>query len=223
MRAVVQVIRNELRIFTASDRSTFFIYAVLILTWSFLFSVNTFEKDDASVMLWWIFFSVVISGNFSTTIFVLERTSGALEVIITSGFSRRALMLGKILFVLGVSIVMAWFCIGLAFIGRTFFSSMLSSYFIAPPKTYMGLYIAASFMNAAFGAYFSIRLPNPRLVSFAAVLLVGALVSVYYGISAIMPLSPWILAVLFCAIGALWLVLALREFESERVTRPITN
>ena len=100
MRDILLIIKKELTGFIKSDRGIFILYGILVVAWSFLIYSNMNTLTSKTGYLWLVSFSVIVSGNFSTTTFVSERMSGSLEILLTSGVTRRCILLGKILYVI---------------------------------------------------------------------------------------------------------------------------
>ena len=112
MKKLNAIISKEWKSFVGSDRGVFAVYAVLILSWSFLPLYKGLSMGMEDV--WWLFFSVVISGNFSNTVFVSERLSGSMEILLTSGFPRDTVLFGKAAFITGISIAIGTLCLCLS-------------------------------------------------------------------------------------------------------------
>jgi len=220
MNQIMLMFGKEWLNFLRGDRSVFIIYLILVAGWgALLASMNTGGPTTAP--LWIVFFSVIIGANFSSTVFVLERMSGSLEILLTSGISRSAILYGKMLFVIVMTIAIGAVCVACALLVRPFFTG--------PDKTpaeyltwpYCVLYVSATLLNAAGSAYFSVWLPNPRLLHFINLLLVGFIMTGYMAISFIHPLSLYFVAGLLGLLSVLFAVLAKREFESERIIKPV--
>ena len=92
MKDFLLIIRKEWTGFSKSDCGIFFIYGILVLAWSFLLSTNITMLLTGTEYLWLVFFSVIVSGNFSNTTFVAERMNGSLEILLTSGIARNAIL-----------------------------------------------------------------------------------------------------------------------------------
>jgi ABC-type Na+ efflux pump permease subunit len=220
MNQCLLVLRKEWLNFVCSDRSVFFIYLFLVAGWGMLLATMDHGGSIGSP-LWLVFFSVIIAANFSTTVFVSERMSGSLEILLTSGLSRRAILWGKMVFVIAMTLAVGAACVVTASVLRRF---------IAPPETvrvfyfqwtYVAIYAGATFLNAASSACFSVWLPNPRLLHFVNLLLLGAIMTGYVAVSLTRPLSLFAVAAAMTAIGILFAWLAGRAFESERIIKPV--
>jgi ABC-type Na+ efflux pump permease subunit len=220
MKDMFAILEKEWRTFTGSEKGVFIVYAILILTWSFLPLYNNLGSFALGGTVWWLFFSVIISGNFAQTVFVTERMSGSMEILLTSGFSRDGVLFGKILFVMVMSIAIGGLCIGLSLawivleghVALLFGQSLLYAAL---------LYVAGTFMNASAGAWMSIRLSSPRLIPFVTILLVGLVCGLYYALVRAFPFPEWLLsALLFCA-GCVFLALARKDFNGEKIIAPV--
>jgi ABC-type Na+ efflux pump permease subunit len=220
MSQCLLVLRKEWLNFVCSDKSVFFIYLFLIAGWGMLLATMN-RGGSLGSPLWLVFFSVIIAANFSGTVFVSERMSGSLEILLTSGLSRGAILGGKMTFV----IVMT-FAIGMACI----LTASVVQHFMAPPDvdrvvyfqwTYLALYAGATFLNTASSACFSVWLPNPRLLHFVNIALVGCIMAGYVAVSLTQPLPLFLVAFVMTFVGILFAWLARRAFESERIIKPV--
>jgi ABC-type Na+ efflux pump permease subunit len=219
------ILKKELKCFSASDKGTFVLYALLSALWSFaLLSDGSGGSSDfdpyGTDRLWLVFFSVIISANFSATVFISERVNGALEILITSGIPRSSILYGKMAFVTLMTSIFGAACVALALLWSALlpigmkFSRSLDVYDIF-------IYLSVTCLNAAAAAYLSVRMANPRFLHFVNLLMIGAIVAIYGAISMYFDAHPLILAAIFLVIAAIFTFLAKREFEGERVTRPV--
>jgi hypothetical protein len=83
------------------------------------------------------------------------------------------------------------------------------------------LYIAATAFNTASSACFSVWLPNPRLLHFVNLLILAAVMSAYTALSAMVSLPLHAVSALLFVTAVVFLILARRAFESERITKPV--
>lgn len=222
MKDIWLIIRKEWAGFAKSDRGIFVIYGILVLAWSFLLSSNMNMLASGAGYLWLVFFSVIVSGNFSNTTFVSERMNGSLEILLTSGISRQSILSGKISFVIIMSTVMGFLCYIIALALNSFRGdSIYITLSVIPVWKEMVLYIAACFMNAACGAWLSVRITNPRLLHFVNLFVLGLIVIIHAVLSAFISLSLWYLAVILVFMGAIFCIFAFRDYRSERVIQPV--
>jgi ABC-type transport system involved in multi-copper enzyme maturation permease subunit len=220
VRDIALILKKEWRNFTGSEKGVFAVYGILIFVWSFLPLYNapgSFAFDGA---IWWLFFSVIVSGNFANAVFVSERLSGSMEILLTCGFSRNSVLMGKIIFVMLMSVAIGGLCFGLSFVwiavtGRPQLFAAESLLFGAL------LYCAGTFMNAAAGAWMSIRLSSPRLIPFVNLLFVGLVCGMYYALRYAVPVSGWLLVLFLAAAGLAFLLLAKKDFNGEKIIAPL--
>jgi len=240
MNGLAAVIRKEIKNFAGGGWGTFLLYAIICVAWSF---PALFYGDDGIYgYIWIVFFAVIVTANFSGTVFISERVSGTLEVLITSGLSRDAVLFGKMIFVIAMTTIIGGVCAALAAgwglsmyaagmydITETIFDNqadgaewrrahaqMIFNLLIIPP-----IYISAAFLNAAASAYFSVRLTNPRFLHFINLSITGAVAGVYMTASLMFEAPDYTLILGFFLLGALFTYLARREFAGERIIRPV--
>ena len=220
MRDIALILKKEWRNFTGSEKGVFAVYGILIFVWSFLPLYNapgSFAFDGA---VWWLFFSVIVSGNFANSVFVSERLSGSMEILLTCGFPRSGVLMGKIIFVILMSVVIGGLCFGLSFVwievtGRPQLFTAGSLLFGAL------LYCAGTFMNAAAGAWMSIRMSSPRLIPFVNLLFVGLVCGMYYALRYAVAVPGWLLVFFLAAAGLVFLLLAKKDFNGEKIIAPL--
>jgi ABC-type transport system involved in cytochrome c biogenesis permease component len=217
MKSIGVVIAKEWKCFLGSDRGMFVLYMFLVLTWSLLLATRGSAHFDAGP-LWLVFFSVVITANFSNTVFISERVSGALEILITSGFSRNAVLYGKMAFVLAMSLVFGLLCITLTFL----FEKLIYNSDVQQIE-FSGffLYAGSAFLNVASSAYLSVRMSNPRLLHFANMFLLGIIVGTYMVLSSMFYIPIIFLISFFCISAVFICWRAQKLYNSEKILQPI--
>ena len=222
MKDIWLIIRKEWIGFSKSDRGIFFVYGILVLAWSFLLSTNITMLLTGTEYLWLVFFSVIVSGNFSNSTFVAERMNGSLEILLTSGVARNAILSGKIAFVIIMSTVLGLVCYMLALVLYVVQGESLHLiYSITPIGKEIILYTIACFMNATCGAWLSVRINNPRLLHFINLFVLGLVVILHAVLSAVFTFTLWSLIIALAVCGVLFYVFAVRDFGSERVIQPV--
>jgi ABC-type Na+ efflux pump permease subunit len=222
MNDIWLIVKKEWVGFVKSDKWIFVIYSVLIIAWSFLAASNLAALVSGAGYLWLVFFSVIISGNFSNSTFVAERMNGSLEILLTAGISRQGILFGKIFFIVLISSILGVLCYTAALVITVFQGQDLGVMFlILPVGKAMSLYAVACFMNAACGAWLSIRITNPRLLPFVNLFVLFIIVVMHSVLSDVFSLSLWSLAVSLAVAGGVFTFLALKEFKSERVVQPV--
>lgn len=220
MRDALVILRNEWISFKSSDKGLFAVYAVMIIGWAFLIATwNSYLLFFAP--FWLSTFSVIIAATFANSVFVSDRISGSLEILLTCGISRSGILRGKLAFVVIMTLGVGALCIGLASGLRVALVDQLPGSPVIVGGAGIGVYGAASFLTATSSAYFSVLLPNPRVLHFINLLMVMFLVCVYSVLSTLWQIPLYALAVLLLLLGALFYRLARREFEGERITKLI--
>lgn len=217
MSGLFAVMAKEWKCFRGSDRGTFILYMALVLVWSMLLALRANDNFSAGP-LWLVFLSIVITANFSNAVFISERFNGSLEIFITSGLSRDAILFGKILFISLVSLVFGGLCIGISFvtekiifIDRT--DGLSFSAFL--------LYAASTLFSVCCSAYLSVKMTNHRLLHFINMFMVACIVTVYMLASAIYGLSEMYLSLFMTVSAVLFSVMARRLYHSEKIVQPV--
>lgn len=216
MQSIKSIVIKEWKCFVGSDRGLFFFYGILMVSWSMFLAFRE-QPEDLSAPWWLIFFSVVVTANFSNTVFISERINGALEILISSGHSRMAILYGKIIFILIMSIVMGLFCVVAGTFTRGFLVDKNASIAVMD----IIVYIAAALFNTAGAAFLSVRMGNPRLLHIANMVMLTMIVIIHSVISTFFNVPAYILTILLLLSSGLFLVAAAREFNSERILRPV--
>jgi ABC-type Na+ efflux pump permease subunit len=217
VKDILLILKKEWRSFAGSEKGVFAVYGILVFVWSFLPLYNDLSFGGP---VWWLFFSVIVSGNFANTVFVAERLSGSMEILLTSGFSRAGVLMGKIIFVMLMSLAIGGLCFGLSFVWVALTGRL---HLYATESFLIGalLYCAGTFMNAAAGAWMSIRLSSPRLIPFVNLLFVGLVFGIYYALRLTAPVPVWLLVVFLAASGIVFLLLAKKDFNGEKIIAPL--
>ncbi|MBD3316925.1 MAG: ABC transporter permease subunit [Chitinivibrionales bacterium] len=223
MNHIILMIKKEWDGFRASDIGSFAVYGILVLAWSALIAGNLTEFGAQTSALWLVFLSVIVSGNFAATVFVAERMTGSLEVLLTSGISRPAILAGKIAYIVIMSLALGTLCYLLALVWAVFGGTSLAR--IAgtiPIVNHAFLFGSACYMNASSGAWLSMHLSNPRLSNFANLLVLALVISVHAALAELFNLPLWVLPSTLLVIGLIFQIAATRAFKSERVIQPLS-
>jgi ABC-type transport system involved in multi-copper enzyme maturation permease subunit len=215
MRGTIAIIGRECRNFLGSDKQLFVMYGILSVFYSFIFAYNSTDTGKLSSIIWWIFFSIITSGTFSNSVFVAERITGSLEILLTAGFSREAILLGKVGFLVIASLLLSVIPLGLSLAmapllpGNQITGSVLWQGFV--------LYCFAVLLNSSCAAWMSIKLGNPRLLHFISMLILLLSVGVY----AFADKHLWAPVVFMLLVSAFFMRSAQRAFHSEKVVQPV--
>ena len=218
MNGLLIIIGKEFKTFIGSDRGMFLLYAVLIASWSIMLAYPSGGGTIEPGPLWLVFFSVVISANFTNTVFISERVTGNLEILLTSGISRKHILYGKMIFVGGMSTAIGLLCIVLSIGWRAVLFHL--------PGTTIGadsllIYCCAVCMNTATSAWLSVHMGNPRLLHLANLLLLALLVTLHSVASLFLPVRPSMLSAALLVICIVATTAAHRVYESEKILRPV--
>lgn len=222
MSGIATILKKEMKNFSGSGPGIFIMYAVISVLWSFMLVPSTFSIAG---FLWLAFFSVIVTANFSSTVFISDRINGTLEILITSGVSRNAVLFGKMLFVIAMASAIGLLCVLLSIVWAlalpeeygldTWSTRMLEPFDLY--AFYAALYLSATFFNAAASAYLSVRMGNPRFLHFIILFMTGILVTACSALN----IRQTALVLTFSLAGAIFTLLAKREFAGERIIRPI--
>ena len=225
MNSIVPVFLNEVHCFFNNDKTTYFTYIILVIVWSILISTNIMHSEiDSQNILWLIFFSVIVSGNFSIQTFVSERVSGSLEILLTSGFSRATIVNGKIVFIMTMSVFLGILCYTIGFIFSIAANEALFKFIELRYRYHLLnllIYSAACFMNVACGAWFSCQVKNPRLLHFLTLFIVAIIVVLHKLLEYIFGIPFLSLFYALLILGAIFYVLTIKAFHSEKVVTPV--
>jgi ABC-type Na+ efflux pump permease subunit len=228
MTGLTAILRKEVKNFVNGGWGFFLINALIAVVWSFmLLFQHMLEIGSGGTGLWMVFFAVIVAANFSGTVFISERVNGTLEVLIVSGVTRDAVLFGKVFFVAGATIAMGVVCLAITS-AWVFLINVLEGdmaglrNFAVWACRISPMYVGAVVMNVSASAYLSVRMGNPRFLHFANLFMTGAIMAVYGLIMVVLNEQyRTALVLVFLALGALFLVLARREFAGERITRPV--
>ncbi|MDR2693926.1 MAG: hypothetical protein LBB74_06895 [Chitinispirillales bacterium] len=217
MAGMLTVVRKELKCF-GGDKGQFIIYALMSALWSLALFSGGFNGDAAGGRFWCVFFAVIVASGFSGTVFISERVTGTLEILITSGISRDAVLFGKMVFAVGMSMAVGLLCAVFALIWGFALGAGAS---VRLGINDAALYASTVFLNAAVSACLSVRMGNPRFLHFINLFMTAALLAAYIAVSFLFAASWPFLAAGFLLLGTLFTFLARREFAGERITRPV--
>jgi hypothetical protein len=223
MTGLTAILRKEVKNLVSSGWGFFLINALIAVIWSFMVF---YGNGNDMVEVWMIFFAVIVAANFSGTVFISERVSGTLEVLIVSGVTRDAVLFGKVFFVAGATIIMGAVCVAMSEVWVFWLDGLDKAVLLAGWWARRGalLYLGATVLNVSASAYLSVRMVNPRFLHIANLFMTGLVVAAYQVITFIFGYYQGILIafiLVFLAPGAVFLVLARREFAGERITRPV--
>jgi ABC-type transport system involved in multi-copper enzyme maturation permease subunit len=218
MRQIGTIVGKEWSCFAGSEKGVFVVYAVLLVVWSFLPRQNALNGFGPVAAMWWMSLSVIVCSIFANSVFVSERISGSMEILLTSGISRNAIIFGKIAFVVLMS---AGLGVGCTLLSLAWPLGSLPPFFVQSELMGLMLYFGGAFMGASAGAWMSIRFSSPRTMPFVNWAMVLALCSIYYGAGHFCSLPLWTLFCETVVVGCAFLWRAQREFNGEKVIAPV--
>lgn len=209
---------KEFRFFTGSDRGAFLLYLFLVLSWSTMLIVPPGGTVQAG-SFWLVFFSVIISANFANTVFIAERSNGIIEILITSGITRKELLFGKMFFVIGMSSGIGLVCWGISIVLRsTIFKE-------TAPQIQLSdgiLYVLSVALVTASSAYLSLRMSNPRLLHIVNIFMIGIIIAIYVTASNYFTIPSLVLPLCLIILAMCFTIAAVRLFESEKIIQPVS-
>lgn len=218
MSEIGVIVGKEWRNFAGSERGVFVVYGALVLAWSLLVRNNILNSSMLFTGMWWLSLSVLISSTVANSVFVTERISGSMEILLTCGFSRSAVLYGKVLFVVFVSVALGAVCSGLALVWSIGDNPAL---FLRGILANADLYCGGAFLSATAGAWLSIRFSSPRIIPFVVLILVSGVCGAYLAVAQFTALPEWALFLLTLAVGAGFLSLARKDFHGEKIIAPL--
>jgi ABC-type Na+ efflux pump permease subunit len=212
MNSTLLIFRKEWKSFLGSDPGLFVTYGFIVAIYSLVFATNSASGLGT---VWWIVYAMVINSAFANTVFVAERMTGALEVLLTSGVSRRGILAGKALFAFAMSLALGGLSLALSLVWAALMPRMGAGSTMGweGPATFA----AAAFMTTMSGAWLSVRFASPRVVHLVNIFLSMAMV----GSSVALTWTPGALPAVLLGLGCVFWVLAARAFDGERVIQPV--
>lgn len=217
----VMIFQNELKSYFKSDKALFIAHIILILSFGSLYSSNF--KDIATDMgvLWLVSFSVIVSSNFSYSTFVSERMNGMLEILLVSGIQRKDILFGKVVFVVLFSSLMGVLIYMVAILSNLILGDRQDYNFYSSIITIFPIYLSACIFNVSTAAWFSIKLPNPRILSFLNLFVIIIIASLNLVVVNFFELSSHLIIIALLTGAIIFYRFALKEYLSEKVTKPL--
>jgi hypothetical protein len=225
MNPTLTIVMREFKCFVGSDRGVFVVYAILVVLWSLLYLSRSAAGGEIISLLWAMTFAAVVGGNFAQTTYLAERMNGALEILLACGISRRAIVAGKTIFIVAMTIVIGFACLGLAALWSGI--AAIFGYGASPiGAEVFAVYGAAAFLNAAMSCWFSVVLPNPRVLHFINLGFTVSLVALFYFATGPLQIdvhaAAFLLTAILVACGSVFLALGIRAYSGEGVIAPVT-
>jgi ABC-type Na+ efflux pump permease subunit len=217
MHSLRVVLAKEWKCFSGSDLGLFILYLFLVLVWSLLLVLNV-KSDSSAGSSWFIFFSVVVTANFSNSVFISERVNGVLDIFITSGLSRNAILYGKMLFAFSMVLLIGAICAILTWVLS--FTVMDYHGKVIGYLDYL-IYACATFLNISSSAYLSVKMNNTRLLHFANIFLLAVIIIIYKLIDSYWGASLLYLSLILLLFGIFFCWRAQKLYNSEKVLQTI--
>lgn len=172
------IMKFEFRSLIKSGPSAIALLVFTALLWSNYVSSQVTSIEDVGSFLWVISFAFVMTAGISYSVFIRERTNGALEILLTSGIEKLAIIQGKILFATIVSSLMGV---------TSFLVAFFIKYVIFREEFYawselfdiLIMYIGSAVFITSLSAFYSLLLKTPRLIQFLNFMTIGILSSIY--------------------------------------------
>lgn len=215
------IFQNELNSYFNSDRALFLAHTILILSFGSIYASRF--KDIASDMgvVWLVSFSVIVSSNFSYSTFVSERMNGMLEILLVSGIQRRDILLGKVLFATLFSSLMGIFIYIVAILFNVSLGEVNSFNIWDTLISVFPIYLSACIFNINVSAWLSVKLPNPRILTFVNLFVIIIIASINMFVTQSLGLTGNVIIPVLSLGGVIFYFLALKEYRSENVTKPL--
>jgi ABC-type Na+ efflux pump permease subunit len=221
MAEIRAMLAKEWHCFLGSEGGMLAVYAVVTILWSALYVGSGVGSSPAVSAIWLLPFAVIAVSNFAQSVFVAERVNGSIEILLTCGLSRSAIVVGKMLFVGALGLAMGLTCIGL---GALWVALLEGNGLVVPSGMPQAgdvvLYAAAVALDMALAALLSMLMPNPRISHFASFLLTAGILAAYYPLSSASEHSTWWLAAALAAAAVACGAAAIGVAQTERISRP---
>lgn len=214
------IFKNEIRSYFKSDKALFIAHLIIIFSFGSLYSSHFKNLHSNMGLIWLVSFSVIVTSNFSYSTFVSERMNGMLEILLVSGIKRKDILLGKVIHVILFSSIMGLLIymvsILMNFIMGQREMDIFRSVIVAFP-----VYLSSCVFNVSISAWFSVKLPNPRILSFVNLFIIVIISTVNFIIGELFNISGNSIIVILLFGAAVFYKLALNEYRSENVTKPL--
>ncbi len=220
MSELFLIYKQELLSFLKSGKSSLLLLAFTTLAWGGFITNKIETIDDPSSYLWVLFFSLVAGAGLTTSVFVRERVSATLEVLLHSGLERNSILLGKLLFTTSMTLLVGVGAFSISFIVRSILYKDSGQLF-DEIGVVISLYSASTILVSNSSALLSMVLSNPRLVQFVNFSLL-TVVSVLFGLfSPQGRISLWILSFSLIILSAILFFFTKRAFRNEKIIQPL--
>lgn len=217
---MLTIMKFEFRSLVKSGPSAIALLVFTALLWSNYVSNQVVSIADMGSFLWVISFAFVMTAGISYSVFIRERTNGALEILLTSGIEKVAIIRGKILFATIVSSLMGV---------TSFIFAFLIKYVILREEFYswfelfdiLLMYVGAVVFITSLSAFYSLLLKTPRLIQFLNFITLGILSAIYIVFDVLLQVPLWGFAVTLIAFSAMLNQISSKLFLREQVIEQV--
>ncbi len=221
MSETTLIFKQEFSSFIKSGKSSLLLVFITALTWGGMISSKISSFDEPTSYLWIIFFAMVASAGLTNSVFVRERLSNTLEILLTTGLNRSSILYGKLLFTSTATLFIG-VC---ALLTATLFAKVLSLSgeigFYEISQSVL-LYLGATLLVTSSSAFLSLALSNPRLVQLINFTTLTLFSITFTFISMFVVELPLHSLSISMAVGSLlFTLLAKKWFNSEKVIQPL--
>ncbi len=215
------IFQNELNSYFKSDKALFFAHIILIFSFGSIYASRFSDITSDMGVVWLVSFSVIVSSNFSYSTFVSERMNGMLEILLVSGIQRKDILLGKVLFATLFSSLMGIFIYIVALFSNVILNSSNTFNIWVTIISVFPIYLSACMFNITVSAWLSVKLPNPRILTFINLFVIVFIASVNMVVTESLNYSGNLIIPVLSFGAIVFYFLALKEYRSENVTKPL--
>lgn len=214
------IMKYEFKSLIKSGPATIALLIFTALVWSNYVSNQVESIEEVGSFLWVISYAFVMTAGISYSVFIRERTSGALEILLTSGIERLDIIRGKIAFATIVSSLMGVVSFGVAFIIKyLIFKADFFSY--TELTEILGIYVGSTVFITSLSAFYSLLLKTPRLMQFLNFITLGILSFIYILFDVMLEIPLWYFALFLMILSSILNRITSGLFLREQVIEQI--
>lgn len=214
------IMKFEFRSLIKSGPSAIALLIFTALLWSNYVSSQVDSIEDIGSFLWVISFAFVMTAGISYSVFIRERTNGALEILLTSGIEKLSIIQGKILFATIVSSLMGVTSFLFAFFLK-FVVFREEFYDWSELTDILFMYVGSAVFITSLSAFYSLLLKTPRLIQFLNFLTIGILSSIYMAFNILLEAPLWWFALALIVLSTILNKISSRLFLREQVIEQV--
>ena len=211
------LIRQELLAFLRGGINSLLFVGLTTLSWGIMMGSYPLSSFELTTLLWVLFYALVTSAGITSTVFIRERQSGNLEILLVSGVSRKEIALSKIAFSFGVTSLMG----GVTLLVATLFSVAVfgESVTVSALAKYYVVYLFGAALMVSSSAWLALVLDNPRTVYILNFLLLSVISVLFITLATFFESYGMALLVIFIPLPLLFVWLTYRQLFKESVIR----